>query len=47
MPEHLKNAQNTKEFDKYLSNFIKRKESQHRQKVLKEVASSLTLMIAG
>lgn len=47
MPEHLKNAANTKEFEKYIKNFIKRKESQHRKKVLKEAATSLTLMLAG
>lgn len=47
MPEHLKNAPNSKEFDKYLKSFMKRKERQHRRKVLQEIATSALLMIAG
>ncbi len=47
MPEHLKNAPNSKEFEKYIQGFIKRKERQHRTKVLKEAALSLSLMLAG
>ena len=47
MPEHLKNAPESEEFQKYLQSFIKRKEKQHRRKVLSEVAASLSLMIAG
>lgn len=47
MPEHLKSTPQSKEFDKYLKNFIKRKERQHRKKVVQEVALSLSLMLAG
>ena len=47
MPEELKNKPDSKEFNKYLNNFIKRKESQHRRKVMQEIASSALLMIAG
>lgn len=47
MPEHLKNTPNTKEFDSYLKSFVKKKEQQHRKKVLQEIATSLALMIAG
>lgn len=47
MPEHLKNTPNSKEFDKYLKEFMKRKESAHRKNVLKEIVASVSLMIAG
>ncbi len=47
MPEHLKSATNTKEFDSYLKSFVKKKEQQHRKKVLHEIATSLALMLAG
>lgn len=47
MPEHLKSAQNSKEFEKYLSTFVKKKERQHRKKVAQEVLASALLMIAG
>lgn len=47
MPEQIKNQPNSKEFDKYLSNFMKRKERQHRRKVMQEIAASVALMIAG
>lgn len=47
MPEHLKNTPNSKEFQKYLNNFVKRKERQHRKKVMQEIAASALLMIAG
>ncbi len=44
MPEHLKHAQNTKEFDEYLKSFVKQRERQHRYKVLREIAASIALM---
>ncbi len=47
MPEQLKNAPNSKEFQKYLNDFIKNKERQHRKKVMQEIAASALLMIAG
>lgn len=47
MPEQLKNNPNSKEFNSYLNSFIKRKERQHRRKVIQEIASSTLLMIAG
>jgi hypothetical protein len=47
MPEHLKSAPNSKEFQKYLSNFVKKKERTHRRKVMQEIAASALLMIAG
>jgi hypothetical protein len=47
MPEHLKSAKNSKEFQSYLSNFIKTKERQHRQKVVKQFFASIFLMMAG
>lgn len=47
MPEQLKNAPNSKEFQKYLNSFIKNKERQHRKKVMQEIAASALLMIAG
>lgn len=47
MPEKLKNNPDSKEFKKYLNSFIRRKESQHRKKVVQEIASSALLMIAG
>lgn len=47
MPEHLKNVPNSKEFQKYLNGFVKKKEKQHRKKVMQEIAASALLMIAG
>lgn len=47
MPDHLKSAPNTKEFHDYLQNFLKKKEKQHRRKVVQELASTALLMIAG
>jgi hypothetical protein len=47
MPEHIKSAPNSKEFQQYLNNFVKKKERQHRKKVLQQVATSIALMIAG
>ena len=47
MPEHLKSAPNSKEFQKYLNNFVKTKERNHRRKVMQEIAASALLMIAG
>jgi hypothetical protein len=47
MPEHLKSAQNSKEFQKYLNNFVKKKERSHRRKVAQEIVASALLMIAG
>lgn len=47
MPEHLKSAPNSKEFQKYLNGFVKDKERQHRKKVMKEILASALLMIAG
>ena len=47
MPEHLKNAQNTKEFENYLSNFMRRKEREHKVKVAKSAATSLSLMFTA
>jgi len=47
MPEQLKDAQNTPAFDAYLKTFLRRKEQDHRKRVLQEVAASLSLMIAG
>lgn len=47
MPETLKNNPNSKEFNKYLNTFLKRKERQHRKKVVQEIAASALLMIAG
>lgn len=47
MPEHLKDAPNSKEFDKYLQSFIKRKERTHRKNVMREIVTSISLMLAG
>jgi hypothetical protein len=47
MPEHLKNAPNSKEFDTYLKNFMKKKVRQHRHKYLKDALSSFALMITA
>jgi hypothetical protein len=47
MPEQIKNKPDSKEFNQYLNSFIKRKERQHRRKVMQEIASSALLMIAG
>lgn len=47
MPEHLKDAPESEEFQMYLRSFIERKEKQHRRKVASEVVASLSLMIAG
>ena len=47
MPDHLKDAQNTEEFQKYLTTFVKTKEKQHRRKIIKEVMTAFTLMMAG
>ncbi len=47
MPEHLKNTPNSKEFQKYLESFVKKKERQHRKKVVHEFATSVALMFAG
>ena len=47
MPDHLKNAPESKEFQKYLQNFMKKKERQHRKNILREVAASLSLMLVG
>ena len=46
MPEQLKGASNTPEFEKYLKTFIKKKEREHRLKVVQEIAISASLMIA-
>ena len=47
MPDHLKNAPNTKEFQKYLESFVKKHERQHRKKLLKEIVNTAFLMIAS
>jgi hypothetical protein len=47
MPEELKSAPNSKEFNRYLNTFVKRKERQHRKKVAQEVVAAALLMIAG
>lgn len=47
MPEQLKNAPQSPQFQKYLTSFIKRKERAHRRKVMREVLSSVGLMIAS
>ena len=47
MPEQLKNNPSSKEFQKYLQTFVKKKERQHRRKVMQEIAASVALMIAG
>ena len=47
MPDHLKNAPNSKEFDKYLKNFMKRKMRLHRQKAVREIAGSIAFMISA
>lgn len=47
MPEQLKNNPDSKEFQQYLVNFLKDKERQHRKKVMREIADSVSLMIAG
>lgn len=47
MPEHIKSAPNSKEFQNYLNGFVKKKERAHRRKVVKEVVASALLMIAG
>jgi hypothetical protein len=47
MPDHLKDAQNTKEFENYLKNFIQRKEREHKVKVVQEAATSLSLMFSA
>lgn len=47
MPEHLKSAQNSKEYQSYLNNFVKKKERQHRLKVVKETFTAALLMVAG
>ncbi len=46
MPEQLKGASNSPEFEKYLKTFIKKKERQHRLKVVQEIATSVSLMLA-
>lgn len=47
MPEHLKSAPESKEFQSYLKGFVKEKEQLHRKKVLREAMTTLALMIAG
>lgn len=47
MPEQLKNQPNSKEFNKYLNSFLRKKERQHRHKVMRDIATSVALMIAG
>lgn|GEM_PF-2914117 len=47
MPEHLKDAPETEEFQHYLRSFRERQEKQHRRRVASEVLASLSLMIAG
>ena len=47
MPEHLKNTPDTKEFQKYLQTFVKKKERQHRKRVIQQIAASVALMMAG
>lgn len=47
MPEHLKDAPDTEEFQHYLRSFRERQEKSHRRKVVSEAVSSLSLMIAG
>lgn len=47
MPEQLKLNPNSKEFDKYLQTFVQKKDRQHRRKVMREIAASIALMIAG
>ncbi|HMS31440.1 MAG TPA: hypothetical protein PJ984_03520 [Candidatus Saccharibacteria bacterium] len=47
MPEHLKSAPESKEFQSYLKSFVKQKEQLHRKKVLREAMTTLALMIAG
>lgn len=47
MPEEIKNKPESKEFQKYIQKFLRTKEREHRHKVLREVAASVSLMIAG
>ncbi len=47
MPEHLKDAPKTEEFQQYLRSFRERQEKLHRRRVASEVLASLSLMIAG
>ena len=47
MPEHLKSAPESEEFQSYLKTFVKQKEQLHRKKVLREAMTTLALMIAG
>ena len=47
MPDHLKDTPNSKEFDKYLKNFMKKKIRQHRHKYMREVMNSLALLITA
>lgn len=47
MPENLKNAPNSKEFDKYLRNFMKKKVRQHRRNTMREILSSVAAMITA
>ncbi len=47
MSDQLKSNPDSKEFNKYLQNFVRTKERLHRKKVMREIASSVALMIAG
>lgn len=47
MPEHLKDAPDTEEFQHYLRSFRERQEKTHRKKVISELLASISLMIAG
>ena len=47
MPEQIKNSPDSKEFQQYLQGFIQKKERQHRKKVVREIVTSIALMIAG
>lgn len=45
MPENIKNAPDSKEFDTYLKNFMKKKVRQHRRSYMREIANSVAMMI--
>ncbi len=46
MSDQLKNNPDSKEFDKYLQKFMKRKLSQHRVKAFRQAVNSLVSAVA-
>lgn len=46
MPDHLKDAPNTREFSQYLQGFIGKQTQKHRTKVFAELVATVRLMLA-